>query len=196
MSRQTNGEGKYGVYHPSYPGIAFTFPADSTWNPDKDYATMLALPQQSPQHPWQFSAATAGSKRRKCSTTRCSRIHASHPASQRKDVYPDEIGLVNIFGEGKLRLDRAWVLSPFWLFLGQTTPQELVAELGPPDAIYRKATSGWPSTRRAQERNPTNPPAPSNPPPPTTPPTPTPVHPHRTSVSEEDDSDSGSVDGK
>ncbi|OAA55301.1 putative protein family UPF0183 [Niveomyces insectorum RCEF 264] len=29
--------------------------------------------------------------------------------------------------------------ASFWLALGETTPQELVAELGPPDAIYRKS---------------------------------------------------------
>lgn len=136
-----NGEGKYGVYVLSYPGIAFTFPVlDSTWNPDKDYATMLALPSTKPATAMAVFSGDSWLEAQKVLYDQMLEDPRSYsPPHKGKDVYPDEIGLVNIFGEGKLRLDKAWGSSPFWLFLGQTTPQELVAELGPPDAIYRKS---------------------------------------------------------
>lgn len=55
-----------------------------------------------------------------------------------KDVTPDEISLVRIHGGGRVQLMRRWTSASTWITLGETTPQELVAELGPPDAIYRK----------------------------------------------------------
>jgi hypothetical protein len=48
------------------------------------------------------------------------------------------VSLVRIHGGGKLQLFRRWSDSSTWITLGETTPQDLVAELGPPDAIYRK----------------------------------------------------------
>ncbi|KFZ08168.1 hypothetical protein V501_06073, partial [Pseudogymnoascus sp. VKM F-4519 (FW-2642)] len=136
-----NGDGKYGVYILSYPGIAFTFPVlASTWNPSKDYATMLALPSTKPATSMAVFIGDSWVEAQKVLYDELLEDPRSYsPSHKGKDVYPDEISLVNIFGEGKLRLDRAWGSTPFWLFLGQTTPQELVAELGPPDAIYRKS---------------------------------------------------------
>ncbi|KAL9618228.1 MAG: hypothetical protein Q9160_007062 [Pyrenula sp. 1 TL-2023] len=58
------------------------------------------------------------------------------PRCALKDV-PDEIEVVKIFGEGRLEFCRRSI--SFIVQLGETTPQDLVAELGPPDAIYRKS---------------------------------------------------------
>lgn len=136
-----NDESKYGLYVLSYPGIAFSFPVlHSTWNPAKDYATLLALPSTRPATSMAiFSGDSWLEAQKTLYTQKLEDPRLPISPSKGKDVYPDEIGLVNIFGEGKLRMDRAWNTSPFWLILGQTTPQELVAELGPPDAIYRKS---------------------------------------------------------
>lgn len=38
-----------------------------------------------------------------------------------------------------LKLEKAYVGGDFYIQLGRTTPQELFAELGPPDAVYRKS---------------------------------------------------------
>ena len=54
-----------------------------------------------------------------------------------KDVGSDEIDLVRVHGEGIIELLRRSGKS-VWIILNETTPQDLVAELGPPDAIYRK----------------------------------------------------------
>jgi hypothetical protein len=62
----------------------------------------------------------------------------SIPLGKTREIYPDEISLVRIYGAGRVEMERPWGSGSFWLTLGETTPQELVAELGPPDAIYRK----------------------------------------------------------
>ncbi|KAK0630197.1 hypothetical protein B0T17DRAFT_527840 [Bombardia bombarda] len=60
------------------------------------------------------------------------------PLAKGKDVCPDEVSLAKIYGGGKVQMFRKWTNNSFWIMLGDTTPQQLVAELGPPDAIYRK----------------------------------------------------------
>ena len=70
---------------------------------------------------------------------------------------PDEIELVKVHGEGKIELSRRSGV-PFWIILSETTAQDLIAELGPPDAIYRKddhRTSVWkkPKNRRPSNSN-------------------------------------------
>lgn len=45
--------------------------------------------------------------------------------------------MVVIHGAGNIEIIRR-TLPPLWINLNETTPQDLVAELGPPDAIYRK----------------------------------------------------------
>jgi isoleucyl-tRNA synthetase len=54
-----------------------------------------------------------------------------------KEGMPEEIELVRVHGEGRIELVRR-TGPPFHIVLSETTPQDLVAELGPPDAIYRK----------------------------------------------------------
>jgi isoleucyl-tRNA synthetase len=58
-------------------------------------------------------------------------------ATKGRDASPDEIEEAIIHGAGRIELVRR-SSSSFWIILGETTPQDLVAELGPPDAIYRK----------------------------------------------------------
>lgn len=61
-------------------------------------------------------------------------------AGKNKDSVADEIELVKIHSERKLELIRRSSPS-FWIILSETTPQDLITELGPPDAIYRKSDS-------------------------------------------------------
>lgn len=58
-----------------------------------------------------------------------------------KEVAPLEIDEARIHGGGKIELIRRSAQSAgpsFWMTLSETTPQDLIAELGPPDAIYRR----------------------------------------------------------
>ena len=59
-------------------------------------------------------------------------------SGRNKESVPDEIEHVKIYGAGMLEFVRR-TTPPFKINLGETTPQDLVAELGPPDAIYRKS---------------------------------------------------------
>jgi hypothetical protein len=131
----------YGLYVLSYPGIAFTFPMLATaWSPSKDYAALLSSSATRPAAAMAvFSGESWSDARNTLFTQPLQDPRLFLPASKGKEVYPDEIGIVNIHGAGRVEMERPFGSAPFWLTLGNTTPQELVAGLGPPDAIYRKS---------------------------------------------------------
>jgi hypothetical protein len=129
-----------GLYVLSYPGIAFSFPMNkSSWSPGKDLVSLLS---SSATHPAASMAIFSGDSwpdaREVLYTQTLEPLHSTPPFSKSRESVPDEVSLVRIYGEGSLELLRPWSSSPFWIQLGETTPQDLVAELGPPDAIYRK----------------------------------------------------------
>lgn len=129
-----------GVYVLSYPGVAFTFklPA-SRYSPDKDVVSLLsASPNQTATSMAVFDGPSWAEARQTLWTAILPSIKSNPALPRTKDVSPDEISLVKIWGGGKLQLFRKWTNSSTWISLGETTPQELVIELGPPDAIYRK----------------------------------------------------------
>jgi len=129
-----------GTYVLSYPGVAFTFPMSrSAYSPDKDVVSLLSSSSsQIATSMAVFSGDSWAQARDHLWTEVLPSIKTFSPLAKGKDVCPDEISLVKIFGGGKLQLFRRWTSSSVWISLGETTPQELVAELGPPDAIYRK----------------------------------------------------------
>lgn len=128
-----------GLYTLSYPGIAFNFPLqDSAWGAEGDFVSLLsssaALPAKSMAifdgPSWPESRETIFSK--PCPNPRT----FFNPS--RKDHRPDEVEMAKVYGGGRIDLIRR--SSPnFQVILGQTTTQDLVMELGPPDAIYRKS---------------------------------------------------------
>lgn len=134
-----NDSQDYGLYVLSYPGIAFAFPVQSTaWPHNKDHVDLLSSSATLPAASMAIFLGEAWSAVRKTLYTQ----ELPHPASlaipsKARDALPEEVALVKILGEGRLELVRPWA-SSFLLILGHTTPQDLVAELGPPDAIYRK----------------------------------------------------------
>lgn len=139
----SSGSQEDGTYVLSYPGVAFNFPlAKSAYSPDKDVVTLLS----SPTSPTQVAASmavfsgTSWAEARQTLWTEAlpSVKQTSSVLPRTKDVYPDEVSLVRIHGGGKLDLFRKWTNNAFRIQLGETTPQELVMELGPPNAIYRK----------------------------------------------------------
>lgn len=128
-----------GIYVLSYPGVAFTFPlSESLYNPDKDVVTLLSSTTQPATSMAIFSGNSWAQARETMWTEVLPSIKTFAPLAKGKDACPDEISLVKIHGGGKLQLFKKWTTNSTWIFLGDTTPQELVAELGPPDAIYRK----------------------------------------------------------
>lgn len=157
-----NGSNNTGTYVLSYPGVAFTFPmARTAYSPDKDVVSLLSTPSNLAAVSMAvFSGDSWAQARGHLWTEVLPAIKSFAPLAKGKDVAPDEVSLVSIHGGGRLQLFRRWApgqlppaqqpssadeavladaSSSFWITLGETTPQELVAELGPPDAIYRKS---------------------------------------------------------
>ena len=128
-----------GLYVLSYPGIAFTFPLqDSMWNPGKDHVSLLSSPAALAAKSLAIFDGTSWHATRDTLFSRDppnSRILSS--PYRGKDHRVDDIEYVKVLGNGKLDLHRR-TSPPFRLILNQTTTQDLIMELGPPDAIYRK----------------------------------------------------------
>lgn len=129
-----------GTYVLSYPGVAFSFPLpESAYTPDKDVVSLLSSTQsQTATSMAIFSGKSWAEARDSLWTEALPSIKTTYLFSKSKDVVPEEISLVKIHGAGRLQLFKKWTPASVWITLGRTTPQELVAELGPPDAIYRK----------------------------------------------------------
>ena len=129
-----------GLYVLSYPGMAFSFPIQrSSWSPGKDVVSLLS---SSASHPAVSMAIFRGDSwadaRENLYTQTLEPLKTFAPFTKTREPVPDEVSLVKIYGEGRLELVRSSGNGHLWIQLGETTPQELVAELGPPDAIYRK----------------------------------------------------------
>lgn len=129
-----------GLYVLSYPGVAFSFPLHtSTWSSRKDVVSLLSTPSSRPAASMAiFSGESWAEARGILYTQALEPVKSFLPFAKSKEPVPEDVSLVRIYGEGRLELVRPTNNAPFWLQLGETTPQELVAELGPPDAIYRK----------------------------------------------------------
>ena len=129
-----------GIYVLSYPGVAFNFPmAASNYSPDKDVVTLLSSSSsQVATSMAVFSGESWAEARPTLWTHVLPSIKVSAVGPRTKDVYPDEVSLIRLLGGGKIQLFRKWTSNAVEINLGETSPQELVMELGPPNAIYRK----------------------------------------------------------
>ena len=136
VSSSSKGLGSYIL---SYPGIAFSFPLQSSaWKPELDHVSLLS---SSAALPAKSLAVYVGSS---WQDVREGLFKSNHPSPgqaslphRSKDHRPDEIELVKVQGNGKLEMMRR-SSPPLQILLGGTTPQDLVMELGPPDAVYYK----------------------------------------------------------
>ena len=135
--QQSSNSGE-GVYVLSYPGIAFNFPLhEKAWAPEKDFVSLLSSNAVAAASMAIFEGRSWQEARQNLMIRPCTNPRSLALSSRGKEFCPDEIEIVKIRGNGKLDLVRR--NSPlFQIFLGHTTPQDLVAELGPPDAIHRK----------------------------------------------------------
>ncbi|KAL4907715.1 hypothetical protein BDW74DRAFT_166381 [Aspergillus multicolor] len=129
----------YGTYVLSYPGVAFSFPLqDSAWSEECDFVALLsssaALPATSMSI---FQGSSWPEVRAKLFTQQPQYPRSPALAGKSKEFVADEIEEFTILGAGKLEVARRST-PPTYITLSQTTPQDLIAEFGPPDAIYRR----------------------------------------------------------
>lgn len=136
----TGAQQETGIYVLSYPGVAFNFSLPtSAYSPSKDVVSLLsASSSQIATSMAIFSGASWADARPTLWTEVLPSVKVTSTLPRGKDIYPDEVSLVRLHGGGKIQLFRKWTSSSMWIILGETTPQDLVAELGPPNAIYRK----------------------------------------------------------
>lgn len=127
-----------GVYILSYPGVAFNFPLSETaWSSEKDFVSLLSSKAAAASSMAIFEGRSWQEARQDLMVKPCTNPRSLALSSRGREFRPDEIELIKISGKGKLELVRR-NSPPFHLTLSETTPQDLVAELGPPDAIHRK----------------------------------------------------------
>ncbi|KAL4786551.1 tRNA synthetases class I-domain-containing protein [Aspergillus varians] len=129
----------YGTYVLSYPGVAFSFPLqNSAWSEQCDFVALLsssaALPATSMSL---FQGSSWPEARAKLFTQQPQYPRSPAVAGKNKEYVPDEIEEFTVLGAGKIEVTRRST-SPTYISLSETTPQDLIAEFGPPDAIYRK----------------------------------------------------------
>lgn len=134
-----SGRSPYGTYVLSYPGVAFSFPLQhSSWSDQCDFVALLSSSAASPAVSMAIFQGPSWPETRNSLFTALPQYPRS-PAviSKNRDAAADEVEEIKVLGAGKIELTRR-SSPPFYITLSETTPQDLIAELGPPDAIYRK----------------------------------------------------------
>lgn len=128
-----------GLYILSYPGIAFSFPLlCSAWSPKADFVSLLSSSAAEAAVTMAIFNGSSWADTRETLYTRPPQYPRSLAlAGKGKEGGPDEVDHVRVHGHGRIEILRRFN-PPFWMKLSETTPQDLVAELGPPDAIFRK----------------------------------------------------------
>lgn len=129
-----------GTYVLSYPGVAFCFPlSHSSWSERADFVALLSSSASSPATSMAIFQGSSWTEARPTLFTKQPQFPRSLALTGRnKDIVADEIDEARICGQGQIEFLRR-SLPSFWIQLGETTPQDLIAEFGPPDAIYRKS---------------------------------------------------------
>lgn len=132
-----------GTYMLSYPGIAFSFPMkSSTWDPSTTWSSTVSILSSTAT-----GAATALSlfygesweqARNSLFNSDMSQfLRSPIPYGTDHKIIPREVERAVVYDQGRVELIRGDAPS-FMIVMGETTPQDLVTELGPPDSIHRK----------------------------------------------------------
>ncbi|KAJ5096420.1 hypothetical protein NUU61_005776 [Penicillium alfredii] len=129
----------YGTYVLSYPGVAFSFPLQhSAWSDQCDFVALLsssaALPATSMAI---FQGSSWPEVRARLFTQSPQYPRSSALIGKSRESLADEIENFRVLGAGKLEVVRR-SSPPLSITLGDTSPQDLIADFGPPDAIHRK----------------------------------------------------------
>lgn len=131
-----------GTYVLSWPGVAARFSLkQKSWSEKADFVSLLSTAASPATALVIFSGSSWPEVRSILYTRRPHLPRSLALSSKAADLVADEVEEVVIHEEGRIELLRR-VAHPFMIVLNETTPQDLVAELGPPDAIYRKLASG------------------------------------------------------
>ena len=133
------GDKAQGTYVLSYPGVAFCFSVQhSSWSGNSDSLSILSSSAATSARSLAiFNGSSWKDARSDLLTRSCPYPRSINSIGHGRETSPDEVEIAIVKGGGIVELRRR-SLPSFNLVLGETTPQDLVAQLGPPDAIYRK----------------------------------------------------------
>lgn len=128
-----------GTYVLSWPGVAFNFPLQhSAWSPEKDHVSLLGSQAAAPaSHMAIFEGKTWSDSRRDLFVREPSLPRSTALATRSRDSLPAEIELAIIQPGKQVILERRHPAPQFTIYLNETTPQDLITELGPPDATFK-----------------------------------------------------------
>ncbi|RMZ91682.1 hypothetical protein DV736_g1098, partial [Chaetothyriales sp. CBS 134916] len=128
-----------GTYVLSYPGLAFSFPIQhKSWSAKADFVRMLDSAAAGPAKSLAiFSGPSWPEARPSLFTATPPYPRSTALIGRLAENTPDEVDEVRLYSAGKVEFVRR-SSPPVMLQLGESTSQDLVAEFGPPDAVYRK----------------------------------------------------------
>lgn len=132
-----------GTYILSYPGLAARFYLKHrAWSEKADFVSLLSSTAASPATSIAIFQGTSWPEARSSLYTAKPHLPRSMSLNGKlAGIVADEIEEVIVRRYGRLELIRRTQPS-FEIVLGATTPQDLISELGPPDAVYRKMGAG------------------------------------------------------
>lgn len=132
-----------GTYILSWPGLAARFALKhKSWSDKADFVSLLSSSAASNATSLAVFTGSSWSDARSTLYSKRPQLPRSLALSGKAaDIVPDEVEEVVIHVGGRLELFRRNSL-PFMITLNETMPQDLIAELGPPDSIFRKSGSG------------------------------------------------------
>ncbi|KAI9893727.1 MAG: isoleucine-tRNA ligase [Vezdaea aestivalis] len=140
LGPRTQDLSAYGLYILSYPGISFSFPIKAaTYSPKIDFVSLLNAQSTLPAKALCiFSGSSWPEARTKLFAPFVPRsiLDPTPPRSEKLTL--DELDFVRIHSCGRIELMLRQGDS-VWITLGETSPQDLVSDLGAPDSIYRKS---------------------------------------------------------
>ncbi len=128
-----------GTYVLSYPGLAFSFPVKhKMWSDKADFVSVLSSSATSQATSMAIFAGSSWPEVRNILFTAPGALpRTAGLLGKNADAFPEEVEEVRLWGAG--RVDFARRSGPVTVVqLSETTPQDLIADFGPPDAIYRK----------------------------------------------------------
>jgi hypothetical protein len=128
-----------GTYVLSWPGIAFNFPLQhSAYAPEKDHVSLLGSPAAGLAVQMAiFEGKTWSDSRRDLFVREPTGPRSSALASRPRDSLPAEIESAIIEPGKRVIFERRQPALPFTIYLNETTPQDLITELGAPDATFK-----------------------------------------------------------
>ncbi|EMC94376.1 hypothetical protein BAUCODRAFT_124012 [Baudoinia panamericana UAMH 10762] len=144
----------YGAYVLSWPGVAFNFPLlHSAWSEEKDHVSLLGSHVASAATSLAlFEGRSWPEARRDLFVKQPSGPRMSALASRPKEGLPPEIEVAEVRGDGRVDFFRLNPASAFPITLNQTTTQDLISELGPPDTTYRREETAPPTEQPVHRR--------------------------------------------